>query len=410
MDGPARRRLADAYDARAPGNVVQAARTRARRRRLAAARRWRSASAPTRSPPRRERRARRSPPASSRGAPRYAAGWAALPRVAQARPGGGRPGRSTPTRPSLLVLAAHEDKRNPGAVIASPTMPWVWGKLTHRRRRTRAPAPYHLVWPRDLYQVATAEIAAGDGEPRRRARSTSCSTSSRRADGSFPQNTQVDGRRSGRASSWTRSALPIVLAWQLGRTTPTTWRARRSGRRLHRRHGPGTEQERWENQSGYSPGTIAAEIAGLVCAADIARRNGDDGATPSATSAMADRWRAPSSAGRRRPNGPYSRRAVLPAPDQGPPPGPRHDATASATAARRTLDQREVVDPSFLELVRLGVKRARRPGDPQHARGRRRAAARQTPNGPFWHRFTYDGYGERCDGAAVAAVDGRTRA
>ena len=39
---------------------------------------------------------------------------------------------------------------------------------------------------------------------------------------------------------------------------------------------PYSPQERWENQSGYSPGTIAAEIAGLVCAAEIAQANEDD--------------------------------------------------------------------------------------------------------------------------------------
>src|SRR6202050_3261009 len=45
-------------------------------------------------------------------------------------------------------------------------------------------------------------------------------------------------------------------------------------------HGPATQQERWEEVAGYSPSTIAAEIAGLVCAAEIARKNGasDDAA------------------------------------------------------------------------------------------------------------------------------------
>src|ERR1700723_443315 len=42
-------------------------------------------------------------------------------------------------------------------------------------------------------------------------------------------------------------------------------------------HCPATEEERWEEVPGYSPSTIAAEIAGLVCAADIARKNGASG-------------------------------------------------------------------------------------------------------------------------------------
>jgi len=41
-------------------------------------------------------------------------------------------------------------------------------------------------------------------------------------------------------------------------------------------HGPSFGPERWEEQSGYSPSTIAAEIAGLVAAAEIAEHNHDD--------------------------------------------------------------------------------------------------------------------------------------
>ena len=40
-------------------------------------------------------------------------------------------------------------------------------------------------------------------------------------------------------------------------------------------HGPSDGSERWEEQSGYSPSTIAAEIAGLTAAASIAQVNGD---------------------------------------------------------------------------------------------------------------------------------------
>ena len=40
-------------------------------------------------------------------------------------------------------------------------------------------------------------------------------------------------------------------------------------------YGPAFGDERWEEQSGYSPSTISAEIAGLVAAADIAKTNGD---------------------------------------------------------------------------------------------------------------------------------------
>ncbi|HEX8933595.1 MAG TPA: glycoside hydrolase family 15 protein, partial [Pseudonocardiaceae bacterium] len=63
------------------------------------------------------------------------------------------------------------------------------------------------------------------------------------------------------------------------------------------------------------------------------------------------------------------------------------------------VDQRAVVDPSYLELVRLGIKRWDDPVvlntvgvvDAQLGVG--------TPNGTFWHRYNFDGYGEQADGS-----------
>ena len=60
---------------------------------------------------------------------------------------------------SLMVMRASEDKTFPGASIASPTMPWHWGDHSIEKGPSAA---YHLVWSRDLYQVATAQLAAGD--------------------------------------------------------------------------------------------------------------------------------------------------------------------------------------------------------------------------------------------------------
>ena len=37
------------------------------------------------------------------------------------------------------------------------------------------------------------------------------------------------------------------------------------------RNGPVTQQDRWEEDAGYSPFTLAAEISALLAAADIAR-------------------------------------------------------------------------------------------------------------------------------------------
>ena len=141
------------------------------------------------------------------------------------------------------------------------------------RRVEQPSAPTTSVWARDLYQVATALLRPGDRDGGASARSTSCSSASRSPTARSRRTRSVDGTPNWTSLQLDEVALPIVLAWQLGRTD-----ARRPGahvkqaadfivgQRARRR-----PQERWENQDGYSPGTIAAEIAGLVCAADIAR-------------------------------------------------------------------------------------------------------------------------------------------
>jgi glucoamylase len=316
-------------------------------------------------------------------------GWTAWRATLKPAPAAAAPVASA-YETSLLMLAAHDDKRNPGAGIASPTMPWAWGRLTVDKKDKRS-APYHLVWPRDLYQVATAEIAAGDSAGAN-AKLDFLLDRAQRADGHFPQNVQVDGRQKWTGIQMDEQAFPIVLAWQLQRFDATTWRKLRRTAEFILRHGPGTEQDRWENQEGYSPGTIAAEIAGLVAAGDLARRNG---ATADAEryERVADRWAGAVQRWTATTNGPYSDDPyyLRLTKDRRPDRGTRYSI---GDGGPKRADQRKVVDPSFLELVRLGVKRF---DDPvilntldvvdQRLRG-------STPNGDFWHRFVYDGYGE----------------
>jgi GH15 family glucan-1,4-alpha-glucosidase len=58
-----------------------------------------------------------------------------------------------------------------------------------------------------------------------------------------------------------------------------------------------------------------------------------------------------------------------------------------------------VVDPSFLELVRHGVLRPDDPGIPNTLTVVDQQLGYTTPNGPFWHRASFDGYGETNDGS-----------
>ena len=54
---------------------------------------------------------------------------------------------------SALVLAAGEDKAHPGAFIASPSVPWLWGDEV--KDLSDPSSSYHEVWARDLYQIGT---------------------------------------------------------------------------------------------------------------------------------------------------------------------------------------------------------------------------------------------------------------
>src|SRR6476646_9205497 len=110
---------------------------------------------------------------------------------------------------SEMVLAASEDKTHPGAYVASPTMPWAWGG-------ENPTGPYHLVWSRDLYEIATALIADGDRAGANRALSF-LFDKQQKPDGSFPQNSTVSGKPFWTGLQLDEVADPIVLAYQLHR-------------------------------------------------------------------------------------------------------------------------------------------------------------------------------------------------
>src|SRR5215217_1370428 len=291
---------------------------------------------------------------------------------------------------SAMTLAAHEDKTYRGAYIASPTMPWVWG--TGLENPSGA---YHLVWSRDLYEIATALIEDGDRAGAERAL-TYLFERQQRPDGSFPQNSTVDGKE-----HWTNTQLdevadPIVLAWQLRRNDANTWSHVKNAADYIVANGPSTPQERWENQSGWSPATIAAEIAGLVCAAQIARANGD-AASAAHYEATADNWQQKVESWTATTNGPYSPKPyyLRLTKDAQPNNGTTYSIGDGGPSA---ADQRAIVDPSFLELVRLGVKRANDPTILNTIKVVDDQLGVSTPNGTFWHRFNFDGYGETRDG------------
>ena len=63
---------------------------------------------------------------------------------------------------SAAVLRMHESKRVEGGVIASLSIPWGFSKGDDDL------GGYHLVWPRDLVEIAGGFIAAGARQEARR--------------------------------------------------------------------------------------------------------------------------------------------------------------------------------------------------------------------------------------------------
>jgi glucoamylase len=296
---------------------------------------------------------------------------------------------------SLMVLAASEDKTYRGAFIASPTMAWVWGQIPGYN------GPYHLVWSRDLYEMATAELAAGDPAAAGRGLDYLW-TRQQKPDGCLPQNSNLDGSPHWGGLQLDEVADPILLSWQLGRTDAVTWSHVQRAAECILANGPVT-QERWENATGYSPASIGAEIAGLVCAAEIAQANGAS-ATAAHYRSVADDWRSRLYQWTVTTNGPLSaspyflRLSVDGNANAG--------TTYTLSDGGPTVDQRAVVDTSFLELVRLGVLRADDPAVLSTLPVVDRELGVDTPNGLFWHRYNHDGYGETLDGQPFGTNDG----
>jgi glucoamylase len=224
-----------------------------------------------------------------------------------------------------------------------------------------------------------------------------------KADGSFPQNSRADGRPIGGGLQMDQLAFPLILAYQLGRNDRVTWRKHiKPAADFIIKRGPATGQDRWEEKSGYSPATIAAEIAGLVCAARIAQIQGD----PQSARAYlqkadewarnVERWTA-TNTGRYGDGRYYLRITENDNPNDG--------AKIEINSGGGTYDEREIVDAGFLELVRLGIKSADDPLVRKSLEIVDKLIKEETPGGAAWYRYNHDAYGERDDGGSY---DGRT--
>jgi glucoamylase len=303
---------------------------------------------------------------------------------------------------SVNLLLAHEDKSYPGAMIAALSIPWGSSKGDEEL------GGYHLVWTRDLVQSATALLAAGDkGTP---LRVLVYLAVSQRADGGFFQNFWIDGRPYWTGVQLDEVSFPLVLAWRLheanglGSFNPCAMAKAACGFLV--REGPVTAQDRWEENCGFSPSTLAINIAGLICAAELIAADGDTETAHFVAEyadfleSHVDTWTV-TARGVLHPDVP--RHYIRINPNVGGREDP--DEGAITIANQRPGDPQEypaasIVDAGFLELVRYGVRDAHDPIVVDSLKVVDAILKVDLPQGPAWRRYNHDGYGQRADGTS----------
>ena len=305
---------------------------------------------------------------------------------------------------SANVIKASEDKTFPGAIVASLASPWGQAVSAGDPANTYF-GSYREVFARDLYESWTGLVTAGDLATARAA-TLFLFERQQLPDGSMPRNSLVNGKVAPDSfgTQLDETAYPILMAYQLGLTDASLYANHiKPAANFVAARGPAFGVERWEEQSGFSPSTIAAEIAGLVAAAEIARANGD-AASAAVWLGVADSWQRQVKSWTVTTTGPHASRYFIRLSKTG---DPNAAITYNVGNGGPTLDQREVIDAGFLELVRLGLLRA---DDADVLRSLQVVDATiksTTANGPGWHRYNGDGYGDRASDGRPWAPSGQ---
>ena len=308
---------------------------------------------------------------------------------------------------STAVIRTHEAKNFPGGMIASLSIPWGFAKGDDDL------GGYHLVWPRDLVETAGGLLAAGGRESVGRVLNYLQST--QELDGHWPQNMWLDGTPYWPGIQMDEAALPILLV-DLALREKTIDERERAGlwsmvKRAASfvvRNGPVTQQDRWEEDPGYSPFTLAAEVAALLCAADFAQALGEAGMadylrdTADTWNDGIERWIYAEGTDLARQVGVEGYYVRIAPPDEADASSP---AGGFVPIKNRPPGQgmesaSHIVSPDALALVRFGLRAASDVRIRNTVRVIDALLKVETPVGPAWHRYNDDGYGEKPDGSA----------
>jgi len=314
-------------------------------------------------------------------------------------------------RVSANILRVHQTPTFPGGFIASLSIPWGFSKGDDDM------GGYHLIWPRDLCETAGGLLACGaHSEVRQILRYL---RATQEGDGSWRQNYWLDGAPYWGGVQLDECAFPMLLLDMARREgalglpdLQQFWPMVQRAAGFVLRTGPRTKQDRWEENAGYTPFTLAVAIAALLAAAEIAEAC-DIEALPALLRDTADAWNEQIEDWIYVEDTPLTREAGVPgyyirvAPESPAKGGPDVHALIQVRnheAGRGAIAANELISTDAIALVRFGL---RAPDDPRMLSTIAvidRLLKVELPQGPGWHRYNLDGYGEKADGSPFDGV------
>src|ERR1035437_8852652 len=306
---------------------------------------------------------------------------------------------------SAAMLKGHESKRHPGALIASLSIPWGYS------RGDNDLGGYHLVWPRDMVQTAGGLLAANALDEARRVLNYLMVT--QEDDGHWTQNMWLDGSPYWKGIQMDQTALPIMLVDLVNRETNLTksdlkhfWPMIRKAASYLVTNGPISDQDRWEENAGYSTFTLAVEIAALLIAADYADLNNEPQVavyfreTADAWNSSIERWTYCAGSDLAKFVGVEGYYVRINSNEQleSDQRGADLLTISNRPKGENSCPINEMVSPDALALVRFGLRAADDPRILNTIKVIDATLKYDGPLGPVWYRYNRDGYGEHADG------------
>jgi len=237
--------------------------------------------------------------------------------------------------------------------------------------------------------------------------------STQKEDGSWPQNMWLEGTPHWRGLQIDQTAFPILIVERCDRSKAIDderikryWPGLKKAISFLIKNGPYTKQDRWEEEKGYSPFTIAVSIAALLAGADLAEINNEKELatfcreTADCWNSDIERWTYVTGTELAKDYGvdgyyirvnPYKN---IPANEL----GNREIELKNYHNGEGKTKLTELISVDALALVRFGLRAADDPKILNTIKVIDALLKVDTPNGTCWRRYNKDGYGEHENG------------